>query len=187
MGWTGYTEYAGRRDWTPKRYWKEVYLPKIPDWYEAEPKRNEVLAENSHGNEFYAAVHDKKQNIVFGLVVLIKKDKEGIWVKEMDSSSGPYYYNASQKVLAALTPPVNNWDKEWREKCKEIRNTAKLTKTVKVDDILRFDISFDVKGKPINTLVIADTKKCLFHLPDETELIRFRNWKKYKFTIIGNV
>lgn len=187
MGWTVYPEYANTT-MTPKRYWKEIYLPDVPNWIRDEPNRCQVVAENSHNREFYAAIRDNKKDITFGLVVLIEKDRNGIAVKEMDASVGPCYYNASDKVLQALSEPVNDFDKKWRERCaaykQRLASLQKTVASVKDGMMLEFSKSFVIDGKPCNVFCVVDSQKNLFSCQDTDTVYRIPDWKKIDFKII---
>jgi len=184
MGWTGYPEY---RDMSISEYWKQIYLPKIPNWIKAEPNRYSLVAENSYGQEHYAAIHDNKHNTTFAVVVLLKKDNGYLWEKEMDSSMGPCYYHPSQKVLNALTPPVNEWDKEWRDKCRATIESKALQKTIKDNDIIHFNEPLYIDGKPFSTFRIISKKENLFtETSHPGTTFRIREWKNRGFTIVNN-
>lgn len=73
--------------------------------------------------EMYAAVKHPK-GYVFGLVVLFKRNTDGeIFYKDMDESVGPHYYDASEKVLNALSDhkdfpyEASQYSKDWRSEC----------------------------------------------------------------------
>ena len=100
MGWTG--DFATKRE-------------AIND----EMSNATVVASNWSGSEWYAAVRSKADaDVVFGVVLLTRREKGcGYLVKSMDEGMGPYYFNASAKVIAALTPTTNEQANEWRAKC----------------------------------------------------------------------
>lgn len=189
MGWTTHTEYAGDPAWTPKRYWKEIFLPDVPNWYRDEPDRCEVVAENSYGKEFYAAIHDKKRDVTFCLVALIVKDKHGISIKDMDNSMGPFYYHASKKVLNALSEPDNEDDKEWREKCLETMQQTKTKKELfaglKDGNVIKFIRPYHIDGKEHDTFRLVDKKNQIFSCDGVDGRFRLQNWRKISFTILS--
>lgn len=186
MGWTIHTEYANDKSMTPKRYWEEIYIPKVANW---DKDRYEVVAKNSYGTEFYAAIKDKVENRTLCLVALIEKNKYGIGIKEMDSSMGPCYYHASKKVLNALSEPINDWDREWREECIRKLEAEKLNKTnvnaVSNGMSIRFDSPYVIEGKHYRVFKVYSKSENLFKHEDFSGLLRINDWKKIPFTIIS--
>lgn len=182
MGWDCYTEL---RHISPKEFWKKHYLPEVKDWYGKDTA--EVVAENSYGSEFYAAIRRKNSNIVFGLVALIHQ-KGGICVKEMSSDMHPFYYNASDKVLNAITTDDDN-TKEWIQKCREAKVEKKekksLIDSVKDGMTLKYKRTFTQNGLPWQSVVVVDKKKSLFKLVECGGLYKIGWWKKLDFEIVG--
>ena len=109
MGWTGEINYEG---YTPKQFWINKYIPMLES-----DGRFKVIEQNAKGRDFYAAVKNQTTNQVFGLVVLIEKNGDEILYKEMDECMGPIYYNATKKLINALTPTDREYAIEWRRKC----------------------------------------------------------------------
>lgn len=107
MGWTGL---RGNRSIT--EYAADVWRQGL-----------EVVASNVHGsNEMYFALR-REDGVVFGAVIIRQfhransnYDSETTF-KVMDEDCGPYYYNASRKVLAALTPTTHANGLQWRAAC----------------------------------------------------------------------
>lgn len=109
MGWTFESNYEG---YTPKQFWINKYIPEIESY-----GKYTVIAQNAKGKDFYAAVKNKETNHVFGLVVLIERHGNEIGYKEIYEESGPYYFNATKKVIEALSPTDSKYAIEWRRKC----------------------------------------------------------------------
>lgn len=116
MGWT---YELNRYNYTPKEYWLNEVLFR---WNLT--GQFKVVAQNSKGNEFYAAIQKMETKEVFAIVVLIEKHGKEIGFKEMDETSHPFYYNATKKLIKTLTPTDSNYANEWREKCLARYNKA---------------------------------------------------------------
>lgn len=68
--------------------------------------------------EVYAACKNRKDQI-FGMVVLVENITYEFTYKEMIEEMGPYYYEASSKLISKLSPTKNAHAIEWRAKCTE--------------------------------------------------------------------
>tara|TARA_Y100001951_G_C11104551_1_gene163954 strand:- start:84 stop:455 length:372 start_codon:yes stop_codon:yes gene_type:complete len=82
--------------------------------------------EYKHGEwVVYSAVKDNEKKDVFCLVSLIRIKRLNfdyeIYLKEMDETVHPYYYNPSNEVFNLLTPLKENksFASNWRKKVKE--------------------------------------------------------------------
>jgi hypothetical protein len=99
-------------------------------------RREDVVAHNSGRGAFYAAVRRTNYDglrlpYVMAFVVVVSRSRGEIGIKVDDEFMGPYYYGASAKVLAALTPiediarilprsqAVLEWAARWRKACQE--------------------------------------------------------------------
>lgn len=78
-----------------------------------------VLDTSSKGNEHYLAVRIKKDNFesVIGFVALTYTRGNWIGVKVLEESEGPYYYKAPKRLIQKLSDPINEYARQWREKC----------------------------------------------------------------------
>lgn len=77
----------------------------------------DILAWNIAQDVFYAAVKHKGSGHVFGLVIPHEYVNGMLMFKPMGEELGPYEYGASHEVLDLLSPPVNEYAKQWREMC----------------------------------------------------------------------
>jgi hypothetical protein len=97
-------------------------------------RREDVLAHNSGRGAFYAAVrrtNAEGQPYVMAFVTVVSRSRGEIGLKINDEFMGPYHYDASAKVLAALTPiediacilprsqSILEWAARWRKDCQE--------------------------------------------------------------------
>lgn len=91
-------------------------------------RREDVVAHNSGRGAFYAAVRRTNldgQKYVMAFVVVVSRSRGEIGLEINDEFMGPYHYDASAKVLAALTPIediarsqfVSEWAARWRKAC----------------------------------------------------------------------
>jgi hypothetical protein len=62
----------------------------------------------------------------------------------MSEDMGPYYFGASAKVLAALSPTTNEEASRWREKC---RARLSCKTSIKVGDVFAVKVAITFKGK----------------------------------------
>lgn len=78
-----------------------------------------IIDTSSKGNEHYLAVKIKKENaeLTIGFVALTYKRGNSIGVKVLEESEGPYYYRAPKRLIKKLSAPINEYARQWREKC----------------------------------------------------------------------
>ena len=182
MGWDCYTDL---KNVSPKDFWKNDYLPKVKDWYGKDSA--EVVAESSYGSEFYAAIRRKDSNVVFGLVALIHQ-KGGICVKEMSSDMHPFYYNASNKVLNALTVTDEDsleWIKKSREHQVEKKKKKALFDKVKDGMTLKYKRAFTHKGVSWQSVEVVNKRERLFRIMELGSIFKIGWWKTYDFEIVS--
>lgn len=67
---------------------------------------------------WYAAVNNGPATKTFGLVLLVEGRAPNISVKAISEDMGPYYWGASDKLLALLDEPCNEAARGWRHKCR---------------------------------------------------------------------
>ena len=112
--------------------------------------REQIVASNTVGKVVNIAY--RANDTVFALVCLVEtRTKHGqteTFVKCMDETMGPYYFTASDKVLAALLPTDNETANAWRERCRtakartvEVRKQAKSLQAGQVAKLNR-DVTF---------------------------------------------
>ncbi len=118
-----------------------------------------VLASSIYGSTYYAAVQDYDSNSVFGMVILTHKGNDlhgNFGYKAMDETSGPYYYDCSQKVLDLLTPTHDEWANRWRKGCKErleqkrkSKEISKLPKGTVIKTTIPYELEDYCKGEQV--------------------------------------
>lgn len=132
MGWTSYhaTHYKnGRID--RKAEMDDRWTQTEHDGY---PELT-VLKSHLSGSVYYAAVQVKREGVVdkvFGTVALThtnRKDHYNFSYKDVDETSGPFYYDCPKGILDLLTPTDSEWANEWRNKCREHLQKKKDKKT----------------------------------------------------------
>jgi hypothetical protein len=101
MGWTVFQA-------PPKGGMEAAVLASLSDF-----GKREIVASNRVGDAVYAAVRVGDQ--VVGAVGVI----DGLGYKLMSEDEVPYYYAASDEVLAALTPTSVAWSQTWRARCRQ--------------------------------------------------------------------
>ena len=118
----GYTSIFTYKDFS------EVFKEEVVRGFEvlevAEVKGTPV-GEEKESSVFYAAIRPEGKSYVIGLVVIMKsffeeKKREVIW-KEMDESSGPFYYDCPESILDKLSPiekiEYPGEAANWRKQC----------------------------------------------------------------------
>ncbi|MBE6526343.1 MAG: hypothetical protein E7Z63_01025 [Thermoplasmata archaeon] len=115
--------------------WDGIPCHRFSEWSTADKKefiRNEVgfpcLRDTIRGNVYYGVYDNGRE--VFALVTLIQTDPDMVYLKHMSEDMGPYYYDMPVSYLDLLSPPANDYSREWREK---VRAKASVPK-VKFDD-----------------------------------------------------
>lgn len=117
-------------------------------------------------------------------VLCTKWDKktDELWHKLMDNSVGPVAYDCPLSWFDEV-PVYNQYDADWREKCKTIKDEKKaqtsLRKSLKCGDRVRFSTYY------------AGTREWyyaggsgLFRKEPGAPAVKLRNWKKYVQEII---
>lgn len=92
-------------------------------------KIDRILAHNSKAGVHYIAYpseNPKTPNAIIALTVLTKTVRGEFLTKVVDETMGPCTFGASSKVLDALTEPLNEYAREWREKCRAQKSKMNL-------------------------------------------------------------
>jgi len=145
--------------------WTGTYKPtgmSIDDFFEKEFGNFKFVGKGALINlrEYYRAFEyevDKDNNLVFdknktndpkmkryGVVVCLismTRDKQfNFSYKEMTSDMGPFYYNCPERILkiAEQTPPLNDWDNDWRLKCRNVIAKKKQINNLEEGDLIKF-------------------------------------------------
>jgi len=82
-----------------------------------------VVKSSMVGTTYYAAVHCKKTDEVFGYAALTSSDKKGsgynFGYKGMDETCGPNERKCPLSILRLLTPTDHEYAISWREGCRD--------------------------------------------------------------------
>ncbi len=100
---------------------KDIIQDELPSW-------NILRTETKGKATYFAACRKDNPDRVVGFVALITRTKTEVCIKIMDENEGPFYNDASAKLiglLSALPDPddKNLWADRWRKRCLE--NAAK--------------------------------------------------------------
>lgn len=85
----------------------------------------EILASEIVSGVYYGALRIRKPGEpvkVTAIVTLL----DGLGIKTMDESMGPYYYECPASVLALLSPTESASALEWRRKCGKVDDAQQL-------------------------------------------------------------
>ena len=108
-------------------------------------------ATSRKGNVIYVAMsRERKPDMVFAMVFLTGIHDGAPGYKDMDETMGPFYHDASKKVLDALTPTDDATALSWRANCR-----ARLANPpVKLKAGMR--VSFDPPIKFVNGMLLKE-------------------------------
>ena len=122
----------------------------------------DFVATNRKGNVIYAALRkNDKPEIVFAGIFLLETRNGMLGVKAMGEDDGPYYYGASKRVLDALTEPVTDLARDWRDKCR--RELAKPKIKLEAGMTVKFDPPMPfVDGSKHELMRVEDPKRRTF-------------------------
>jgi len=134
-------------------------------------------------NAAYLAYQRDGSADVIALVILIKRTRDGFGWKVMDEGMQPFYYDASEKVLARLTPVDQLQEQSdfwktgaaaWRAECAQ-RATNDLRK-IPVGTTIRTteQLSFGRYGTA-DTFTRTDPKRAHFFAPQLGITVRLSN------------
>lgn len=70
------------------------------------------------GRVVYAAVRAASAGEVFGLVLLTERRHGLLYTKPVSEDMGPAEDRCPARILDRLTPPSNEYAREWRERCR---------------------------------------------------------------------
>ena len=66
--------------------------------------------------------------VIVSLALTHYESKDGwLYVKIMDETCGPHFYDCPKNLIDLCTEPRNDWSKEWREECERKRKARKLS------------------------------------------------------------
>jgi hypothetical protein len=99
----------------------------------------DILASNTVGRATYFAVRNADGS-VRALVVLREKYGRSYLFKVIGEEQGPYYCEASQKVLSLLTDCADETSMDWRQKCRATlaKKAEAKANPFKVDDEFQY-------------------------------------------------
>ena len=135
MGWTGYmpTHFTKSGNINRKAECDAYFMEGL------NKGRFSVLKSVMKGSVYYAAVknmvrYDKETDTyepiddgtVWGIVFLTSVEKGMFYYKDMSEDMGPCYYDCPETILKLLSETDSKWALEWRQKCHEKNEQAKI-------------------------------------------------------------
>ena len=153
MGWDSYHVY-GKID--------RKHECDLANTWDTEESSCKVLKSAMRGSTYYAACEytDKKTGKIerFGSVCLTQvdnKDYFNFYIKKMEESVHPYYYDCSSSILNLLDETDNESANTWRENCR-LKAAEKSKKSSGLGKLpIGTTIEFDWKGSPIRATKCA--------------------------------
>lgn len=103
MGWTG-VYVKGR-----------LKASDMQQFIRKEFSHKEILRTEYKNGVVYMAF--KHKDAVEAAVFLVKPEDGIVYYKDMHECCGPYYFDASKKLISMLTPTDDKYANEWRETC----------------------------------------------------------------------
>lgn len=181
--------------------WTGIYMPKPASAKERAEKLLEVFEQEVYSRETKTTVrkHKLAGSVLYVLAETIKENGEPLkwigvlctkwdkktdelWHKLMDNSVGPGAYDCPLSWFDEV-PVYNQYDADWREKCKAIKDEKKSQtsrlKSLKCGDRVRFSVIYDGTCEWYYT---GDPG--LFRKEPGAPVVKLRNWKKYVQEII---
>lgn len=154
-------------------------------------KRKCVVIQSAIVNmrEYYAAleVTNKETGEVYvtALVFMlnyVRGDYYDFGYKDMEENMGPYQCNCPVKILKLLTPTVNEYAKQWREKC---HANAVRGKAVKDGDKIKFsyELTF-TDGSKGDTFTIRKQGRSVCFVGSDGGRYRITGWKKRDYVVV---
>jgi hypothetical protein len=132
-----------------------------------------------HGRVVYAAVRSRDGQEVFGLVLLTERREGLIYTKPVSEDMGPAEDRCPARILDRLTPPSNEYARQWRERCR-----ARLAKprprpgqTVIFKERVKF-----TNGDELRTLIFQGGSR--FRSP-AGRVYDIRSWRERDYTLRG--
>lgn len=185
MGWLGTDKpfHGDKKRWLIDEYSHDGEIGTNPSY--------SLTDVSVRGRESYGILHIiRADGTKYGLgMVFLVESKDGQWfVKDMSEDSMPYYFNAPLTLinkLDAMYPPVNDYAKQWRDKCRA--NAVKKKIKLKHGDVCKFSNPIKLaNGKSYETLTYVDypNKRNIFKTDDSYGLVRLPNLAKREFTIL---
>ena len=134
MGWTSYhaENYNKRGDVDRKAECDKIWTQNESDEY----PELKVLKSTVIGSVYYGAIAERRGGVtqkVFGVVThtnVNSRDYYNFCYKDMDETCGPYDIKCPTTILDLLTPTVNQWANEWRQKCRDYAKQKSEGKTL---------------------------------------------------------
>lgn len=181
--------------------WTGIYLTKPSSAKERAEKLLEIVEQEVYSNTMKTTVHKHKLvgSVLYVLAETIKESGEPIkWIgvlftqwdkktdelcyKLLDNSSGPIAYDCPLSWFDEV-PVYNQYDADWREKCKAIKDEKKAQtsrlKSLKSGDRVRFSAIYDGTSEWYYTGTSG-----LFQKEPGAPIVKLRNWKKHIQEII---
>lgn len=150
MGWTSYHA----------KYYKNGSVDRKRECDSLFGEAYSVLRSTMYGSVYYAAVQKIKKYVgtdennkpmyelipqgsrqVFAAITLTSVQNKKYFnfsYKDMDETTGPFYYDCPESILKMLSPTDNERAMEWRKKCKEVAAHKKTLFTLPVGAVIEF-------------------------------------------------
>jgi hypothetical protein len=130
-----------------------------------------------YGTVIYAAVRARKEQEVFGLVLLAERRGGILYTKPISEDMGPAEDRCPARILDLLTAPSNDYAREWRERCRARLATPRPRKgqTIMFATPLTF-----TNGEEHGTFTYQGGSR--FRAENGCEC-RIRGWQEHDFTV----
>lgn len=131
------------------------------------------------GGVVYAAVRAHDRQDVFGLVLLTERREGLLYTKPVSEDMGPAEDRCPARILDRLTPPTNEYARQWRERCRArlAKPTPRPGQTVIFKERVKF-----TNGDELRTLIFQGGSR--FRSP-ASRVYHIRSWRELDYTLRG--
>jgi hypothetical protein len=132
-----------------------------------------------YGRVVYAAVRSHDGQEVFGLGLLTECHDDLLYTKPVSEDMGPAEDRCPARILDRLTPPSNEYAREWRERCRErlANPTPRPGQTVIFTERVKF-----ANGVELRTRIFHSGSR--FRSP-AGRVYHIRSWRERDYTLRG--
>ncbi len=132
-----------------------------------------------YGSVVYAAVRSRDGQEVFGLVLLTERREGLLYTKPVSEDMGPAEDRCPARILDRLTPPSNEYARQWRERCRArlAKPTPRPGQTVIFAERVKF-----TNGDELRTLIFQGGSR--FRSP-AGRVYHIRSWRERAYTLRG--
>lgn len=134
MGWTSYHRVPGESD--RDHLTREL----LRFGLEEGPSKYEFVDTATVATTFYAAVRNRENGEVCGLVVLQQRQRgyHNYFRKEIDETMGPAEDRCPDRILDLLSPTENEYALDWRARCRKYNERRRTRPKVGAGAVVRF-------------------------------------------------